>query len=135
MTSTEPEFAGHFEQLAQGRLCFPYCPACQRFHWYPMPLCPHCRTDGWQWRAVQGSGMLYSWTEVHHAFDARYGGALPYIVALIEFVDAPGIRLVSNLVGAASQALTIGQSVTADFSQVTADGGRLVFRVEARRVS
>ena len=135
MKSTEPEFAGHFEQLAQGRLCFPWCAGCQRFHWYPMPLCPHCRADGWQWRAVSASGALYSWTEIHHAFDVRYSGALPYIVALIEFPQVPGVRLIANLVGTSSMALAIGQTVSADFSQVLAGSGPLVFRAHAAAAS
>lgn len=130
MATIQPEFAAHFAELANGRLCFPWCPACRRFHWYPMPLCPHCRTDGWQWRAVSGVGTLYSWTEIHHAFDARYSATLPYIVALIEFDDAPGVRLVAKLVGTAA-ALGIGQTVRADFSEVTAGRGALVFRPRA----
>ena len=75
-------------------------------------------------------GTLYSWTEIHHAFDARYSATLPYIVALIEFDDAPGVRLVAKLVGTAA-ALGIGQTVRADFSEVTAGRGPLVFRPRA----
>lgn len=128
MQADHPEFAAHFAHLAAGRLCFPYCTHCRRFHWYPMPLCPHCRHRDWQWRAAGGQGELYSWTEIHHAFDARYSGALPYIVALICFGDAPGIRLVGNLVDARADALVIGMPVFADFSRVMSGDGPLVFR-------
>lgn len=129
MDALAAEFDAHFEHLAAGRLCFPYCGNCQRFHWYPMPLCPHCRAADWQWRAVSAIGRLYSWTEIHHAFDARYGGPLPYLVALIEFAEAPGIRLVANLVGSPAASLTVGQPVAADFSATTAGSGPLEFRV------
>lgn len=128
MDAMAPEFAAHFEHLAAGRLCFPHCGRCQRFHWYPMPLCPHCRAGDWQWREVSATGSLFSWTEIHHAFDARYSGPLPYIVALIEFAEAPGIRLVGNLVDSPATSLALGQAVGADFAAVAAGSGPLVFR-------
>ena len=52
-------------------------------------------------------------------------------MALIEFPQAPGIRLVANLVGTSSMGLAIGQAVSADFSQVLAGSGPLVFRAHA----
>ena len=115
MVAENPEFEPHFTHLAAGQLRFPYCVACARFHWYPMPLCPHCQSAELQWREVATRGTLYSWTEIHHGFDVRYAGPLPYIVALIEFADAPGVRLVSNIVGVAADMLTIGMHLVADF--------------------
>ena len=131
MHANNPEFEPHFTQLAAGRLCFPFCTDCQRFHWYPLPLCPHCQSSQAAWRQVSGQGELYSWTEIHHAFDVRYNGPLPYIVALISFADAPGVRLVSNMLGVAADALVVGMSVTADFSNATAGDRQLVFRPTA----
>ncbi len=128
MHTDDPQFAPHFEHLAAGRLCFPFCADCQRFHWYPMPLCPHCQSSSIAWRQVRGLGTLYSWTEIHHAFDARYRGPLPYIVALIDVSDAPGVRLVCNIVGACADELAIDMAVTADFSQVLSSDGQLAFR-------
>ena len=128
MQTGNPEFAAHFEHLAAARLCFPCCADCQRFHWYPMPLCPHCQSSRLSWQQVSGRGTLYSWTEIHHAFDVRYHGPLPYIVALIDVNDAPGVRLVCNLVGASSAALAIDMAVTADFSKLVGGDGQLVFR-------
>jgi uncharacterized protein len=124
----DPQFAPHYTHLAAGRLCFPYCTACARFHWYPMPLCPHCQRAGWEWWQVTGRGTLYSWTEIHHGFDARYAGPLPYIVALIDFADAPGVRLVSNIVGAATDTLTLDMSLTAHFGQDPHGQPRVTFR-------
>ena len=128
MPTDNSEFAPHFAHLAAGRLCFPRCADCQRFHWYPMPLCPHCQSSRVNWQQVSGCGTLYSWTEIHHAFDARYKGPLPYIVALIDVSDAPGVRLVCNLVGASSAALAIDMAVTADFSNVVGEDRQLDFR-------
>jgi hypothetical protein len=128
MHDSTPEFATHFSELAAGRLSFPWCEDCRRFHWYPMPLCPHCQSSRLCWRAVSGVGELYSWSEIHHAFDTRYSGPLPYIVALISFADAPGVRLISQMVEGSAQALSIGMAVEADFSALARGDGPLRFR-------
>jgi uncharacterized protein len=101
---------------------------CARFHWYPMPLCPHCQSADLEWRQVRGRGTLYSWTEIHHAFDARYTGPLPYIVGLIAFDDAPGVRLISNIVGAAADTLVLNMALDAFFGHDGEGKAQLTFR-------
>lgn len=128
MVDDDAQFAPHFVHLAHGQLCFPYCPACARFHWYPMPLCPHCQGAGIEWRQVAPRGTLFSWTEIHHAFDARYAGPLPYIVALIDFADAPGVRLVSNIVGTAAHTLVLNMPLTAHFAHDAHGQPQVTFR-------
>ncbi len=110
-TDINPEFVGYFEGLRSGKISFPFCKACGRSHWYPMPLCPHCLSDRITWRPVSGTGKVWSWTVVRHAFDKRFTDKLPYVVALITFEEAPGIRLVANLEGATDSDLRIGLSV------------------------
>ena len=110
MDIDHPDFAPHFTHLAAGRLCFPWCEDCRRFHWYPMPRCPHCQGGRLDWRRVGAHGTLFSWTEIHHAFDARYSGPLPYIVALVDIE------------------LSIDMPLEADFSRVMAGTGQLAFR-------
>jgi uncharacterized OB-fold protein len=92
-----PEFLPHFDGLARGRIELPHCTDCKRFHWYPMPHCPHCQSRAIEWKAVAGDARLYSWTVVRHAFHPSLRDELPYVVALVTFDDAPGIRLVTNL--------------------------------------
>jgi uncharacterized OB-fold protein len=106
-----PEFSGFFENAHAGRLCFPRCHGCEAFHWYPMPRCPHCRDKNWDWHKISGVGKIYSFTSVRHAFDKERASDLPYTVALITFADAPGVRLVSNIVDEEAANLQIGQAV------------------------
>jgi uncharacterized protein len=104
------EFRGHFENLAAGRVTFPVCEDCGRQHWYPMPLCPHCRSSRLSWRPVR-VGEIWSWTVVRRAFDPNYHDRLPYVVAMVSFEDAPGIRLVANVEGVAPEHLRVGLPV------------------------
>lgn len=105
------EFQGHFDHLSAGALAFPVCQDCGKGHWYPMTLCPHCQSSRLSWRPVQGVGEIWSWTIVRHAFDPSHADKLPYVVALICFEDAPGIRLVANIEGVAEADLRIGLPV------------------------
>lgn len=86
-----------------------------------MKRCPHCRSADIEWSAVAGRGTIYSWTLVHYPFDPDWTDDLPYLVALVEFEDAPGVRLVTNIVGAESGGLAIGMAVDAVFAGADED--------------
>jgi uncharacterized protein len=110
-----PEFAGFFEHAAARRLAFPYCEDCNRFHWYPMPRCPHCRGNNLQWRPISGRGEIFSFTRVTYPFDKSRADRLPYVVALVTFADAPGVRLITSIVDAGVAELRIGLPVEPAF--------------------
>lgn len=126
MSRTPPEFAPFFEHARQGELRFPNCDACGRFHWYPMPRCPHCYQPGWRWQRVSGMGEVHSYTVVRHAFDASRRDALPYVVALVTFPDAPGVRFITNIEGDMS-AVRIGARVEPVFPR--GEDMRVTFRL------
>lgn len=110
-TSAAPEFRSILKSAEAGQICFPRCGDCHRFHWYPMPLCPHCRSAHIEWRPVQGPAQLFSWTVVRHPFDAKLADMVPYVVGLVTFADAPGVRLITNIVDADAATLRIGMEL------------------------
>jgi uncharacterized protein len=116
------------DAVSQRRLVLPTCPACATIHWYPLPLCPACQ-GRWSWQEVCPEATLFSWTTVFHAFSPDLAGKLPYLVALVEPVGAPGVHLVTTLLDVTPEELRIGMSVTADF-EVPVSGNALmpVFR-------
>lgn len=122
MSMMPPEFAGFFENASQRRLAFPYCTRCANFHWYPMPRCPHCRGRDIVWQPIDGRGELVSFSRVMHAFGKSRNGALPYVVALVKFADAPGVNLITNIDGPAMDTLHVGDAVVPVFR--TDDGGQ-----------
>lgn len=126
-----PEFTGFFAAAKAGHLAFPRCEDCGRFHWYPMPRCPHCRSARIAWRNVRGEGELFSYTEVRHAFDPSRRGEVPYVVGLVTFADAPGVRMITNIVGSKATELRIGQRVVPVFPGDQTEPVRVVFRPAA----
>lgn len=125
-----PEFAGFFENARAGRLAFPFCQSCGKFHWYPMPRCPHCRGADLIWRSVSGRGELFSFTRVVHPFDGSRAATLPYVVGLVTFADAPGVRLITNIVGDAPDRLAVGQAVLPVFRADNGEAAVVEFRAE-----
>lgn len=111
------EFAPFWQAARRSRLSFPHCRECGRFHWYPMPLCPHCQSAEIEWQEVPANGELYSYTTVYHPYQDDLAKHVPYVVGLVEFKDAPGIRLVTNVVDVAPEELRVGMPVSAVFSE------------------
>jgi uncharacterized protein len=70
-----------------------------------------CRGHDITWRPIAGRGEIFSFTRVMHPFDKSRVHTLPYVVALVVFADAPGIRLITNIVDGGSAELRIGLTV------------------------
>lgn len=115
---TLDEFRPFWEAARTGSLKFPRCRACGLFHWYPEVICPHCQSNDIEWAPVKGEGKVYTWTVVRHTFDQSFAKRIPMIVALIEFDDAPGIRLVTNLVKCKPEEIQQNMPVKVIFKKV-----------------
>jgi uncharacterized OB-fold protein len=124
-----PEFDGFFAHASNGRLAFPRCESCGCFHWYPMPRCPHCRSAEIAWQRIAGRGEIFSFTAVRHAFDKSRRDQLPYVVALITFADAPGVRFITNIVEVDASKLAIGDVVEPVFPPADAKAPVILFRL------
>ena len=77
-----------------------------------------------QWRLVEGSAVLYSWTRVHVAMHASVVDALPYFIAVIEFPCSAGARLIAYLDHAGADPPVIGSEC--GLFWITATGGQAV---------
>lgn len=64
--------------------------------------------------AVEGTATVISYTVNHQAW--LPGMVVPYTIILVEFDDAPGVRLTANFADPASEA-RIGQRVAVEFEQ------------------
>ena len=107
----QPEFEPFWQGLRQRHFKLPRCRDCDRFHWYPMIRCPHCISPDIEWSPIVARGSLFSWTVVRRAFAEDFADQVPYIVGLIEFEVAPGVRFVSEIMAPVAQALVIDMPV------------------------
>ena len=93
---TQPFWDG----VAQGELRVPRCSACGHWIWQPRPLCPRCRAGDPSWIVLSGAGRVASWTVLHPPVLPVWAEKLPFVLLLVELDDAPGVRMVGQLVDA-----------------------------------
>jgi uncharacterized protein len=107
----DAETAGFWEAAADHRLVIRRCTTCGRLRHPPGPVCPSCRGTEADWKTLPGTGTVYTYTVVRQAFIPSLQEKLPYAVIAVELDDAPGVRLVSNLVDADPHEARVGMPV------------------------
>ncbi len=107
------------------RLVAPRCASCGTFRLPPSPFCPECQSQEVDWVALTGRARLFSFSVVRGLPGLAEIVLVPVV---LELDGAPGVHLVSNLVGADPEAVKIGDEVEVDFVDI-ADGWVLpIFR-------
>jgi len=91
---TQPFWDG----VSSHRLVVPRCSACSAWIWQPRPLCPRCHAPDPEWVEVSGAARVVSWTALHPPVLAVWADKLPFVILLVELDDAPGVRMIGQLV-------------------------------------
>ncbi|MGE0774529.1 MAG: OB-fold domain-containing protein [Sphingomonadaceae bacterium] len=98
-----------------GELRIGWCAACER-HVHPsLGICPTCLDAGLTDVAMSGRAVVIAITENHQPW--LPGHEPPYVIAYLALVDAPHIRLTSNIVEHAPGELAEGIEVQVSFVQ------------------
>jgi uncharacterized protein len=118
MLAQDSDSRPYWEGLAQGELRIQVCNSCAKAVFYPRALCPHCFSDQLLWIAASGRGTIYSYTVAHQAF-GPFAADVPFVVALIELEE--GARMMSRLLDAPRERVTIGAAVKVTFEKVEED--------------
>ena len=113
------------------RLVVQRCTGCGALRHPPSPVCWRCRGFAHDGMAVSGRGTVFSHATVHRAFLPGLEAAVPYVVAVVALDDAPGVRLVSNVIDVDPAAVRIGLPVEVCFEDVADDVTVPRFRVRA----
>jgi uncharacterized OB-fold protein len=123
-----PLTAPYWAAAREHRFVLPRCSACERFHFYPRSVCPHCRSSEIAWEPASGAGEVYSYTVVHRAPSPSFAQKAPYIVAVVALSEGP--HMMTRLDGVAPEAVRIGMRVRVDFDDATDTVSLPVFRPE-----
>jgi uncharacterized OB-fold protein len=100
-------------------LVAPRCRACGSFRMPPTPFCHNCQSQETEWVQLEGTGHVYTYTVIRHPTVPALNGHVPYVLALVEFDDAPGIRLLTNIVDCDPDTIRSGQSVEVAWDDVS----------------
>jgi uncharacterized OB-fold protein len=106
-----PDDAPFWAHCAQKRLVFQRCGACATVTHPPLAVCPKCQSLARDWVEAPTRARVYSFTWIHTAAHESVADCLPYNVAVVEFPDLPGVRLITNVIDAAPGTLAIGHEV------------------------
>ncbi len=126
----DPDTAGFWQGTAAGELRLARCRACRAWHQPPLERCRRCGAETC-FEPVSGAGRVKSFIVVRHPAVPGYVDCLPYVVAIVELDEQPGLRLPARLVDVEPEAVAIGDRVRADLVDLPGGDFRVpVFRLE-----
>jgi uncharacterized OB-fold protein len=105
----------YWAAAAEGRLLIRRCRAagCGVAHHYPREFCPDCWSEDVVWEQASGAATLYTWSVVHLNDLAPFRDRVPYVAAVVDLAEGP--RMMTEVIGCATQALRVGMPLRLDF--------------------
>ena len=100
---------------AAGELRFLRCDDDGTYVHPPQPRCPKCLGKSLTPSAVSGRATVHTFTVNHHAWIPGFDP--PYAVAIVEIDEQPDVRLMTNVVRCAPDAVHVGMRVAVTFEQ------------------
>jgi uncharacterized OB-fold protein len=109
---TAPHFRGRLDR----RLLLSRCDDCGHWRHPPRPICPVCWSIRITPTAVRGCGTIHLAIFLHRGPPTDgVDYATPYPVVTVELDEQPGLRFTSTVIGAANEAIVIGERVCLDW--------------------
>jgi uncharacterized OB-fold protein len=98
-----------------GKLRFRRCQQCGYWLHPPAPRCPSCLSKDLEVEAVSGQATLHTFTVNYQPW---YPGLdPPYVIAIVELPEQPGLRLTTGITGCAPDDVEIGMPLQVMFEQ------------------
>jgi hypothetical protein len=119
--SPDPTTSPFWDACRKRELRLQRCADCGVFRQPPSPGCPRCGSAHSDWPLLSGRGTVFSYTIVHHAAVPPLAAEVPYNVVVVELDDAPGARLISNLLDVAPDDVAVGMRVQVVWDEARPD--------------
>jgi uncharacterized protein len=121
---TEP----FWQSAADGRLMMCRCQKCGNWHQPPLERCRRCAAPT-EFEPISGNGTVYTFIVQRQPAVVGYFDQVPYVVALVDLDEQPGVRLPGRLVDIDPDEVAIGMRVTAHIVDLPGGNFRIpVFR-------
>lgn len=115
------ESEGFWEGCKDHELRILRCNICDTYVHEPAPICHRCNAMDLSWQPVSGKGSVFTYAVVWAPTLPGFAEDVPYVVAWIELVEQPGLKLLSNVVGCEPKDVSVGMPVEVAFEDVTPD--------------
>jgi uncharacterized OB-fold protein len=110
---------------SDGLLLIQFCESCERWVYPPTPDCPDCESS-LEWKPVSGAGSVFTFTINRHQYHPDVPP--PYIIAIVELAEQPGLRFTTDIVDCEPAAVAIGLPVQVSFEPAGDEAWAPVFR-------
>ncbi|HZS13265.1 MAG TPA: OB-fold domain-containing protein [Candidatus Dormibacteraeota bacterium] len=114
--------APFWDAARQGVLALQRCTGCSRFHHPPLPYCPECHANSFEYAPVSGRGTVWSYTIMRQARVVGFEDMIPYAAMAVEIDEQPGLLVVGNLVEADPESVHVGMRVEVRFEPIGDEG-------------
>ena len=123
--TTSPATEPFWLAARESRLVAPRCGNCGHFRLPPTPFCPQCQSTEVDWVQLSGQATVYSFAVVH-----GFPGLpdITLVPVVVDLPDAPGARLVSNVIDVDPAEVYIGMPLEVTFSPIADDWQLPLFR-------
>jgi hypothetical protein len=108
------ETQAFWDAAKKNRFLIKRCKACDKAHWYPRAICPFCASSETEWVESPGEGVIYTYSVM------RRSQTGPYAIGYVTLDEGPAV--LTNFLGVAPDALSIGQRVKVRFQPTEGDG-------------
>jgi uncharacterized protein len=105
---------------ADGRLHITRCTRCGLWVSRPAEDCPDCG-GAVEARPVSGRGTVFTYTVNYQPFNPAV--PLPYVIAIVELGEGPGLRIATNIVECEPDSVHVGLAVEVRFERHNTDDG------------
>src|SRR5215472_585511 len=117
LPALEPDTKAFWEACRQGRLAMLRCRACGWIIHPPRPVCSRCRSRDVALEDLSGRATVVTYTINHQRW--MPGLEVPYVIGIVELAEQRGLRLTTNLVEVAPEAVRIGMPVSVRFREMS----------------
>lgn len=122
MDDTEFTLANYKKYISSRKLMAAKCGNCSDIFLPPRPVCSQCHSRDMVWLELSGKGTVIGFTSitiVPTPMAAKgYGRDNPYLTAVVQTEEGPGITALLDGIDASDPASTsVGMAVVADFKE------------------
>ncbi|MCA9501641.1 MAG: Zn-ribbon domain-containing OB-fold protein [Spirochaetaceae bacterium] len=111
--AVDQESRAYWEGCGRGELVLQRCRDCGTVQHRPRAICATCLSSGIEHFVASGRGTVYTYSVVRQNQMPAFREAVPYVVAYVQLEEGP--QLLTNVVGCAPEAVSIGMPVRVDF--------------------
>jgi len=127
ITDIDKEF---WEGVQNNKLLLQRCLDCNRFQFFPRPVCVYCFGTNLSWEKSPGVGTVYAFTLVRWSPIPMFMKEIqekgkPYVLATIDLDE--GARIISRIIGCEPEEVKEGMRVEVTFVELNGTGFKVPY--------